>query len=92
MGGQPTSQRDYKKEYRRDHSSAKAKKDRAGRNKANRMKKPGKGKNVHHKNGNPQDNRKSNLEIRTAKNQRKEGGRKSSAGKGKKRPTYRKHK
>jgi 5-methylcytosine-specific restriction endonuclease McrA len=40
--------RDYKKEYRRDHSSTKAKKARAARNKANRKLKPGKGKEVDH--------------------------------------------
>ena len=40
--------RDYKKEYRRAHSSKKAKLARAGRNKANRKLKPGKGKEVDH--------------------------------------------
>ena len=53
--------RDYKKEYKRDHSSKSAKKDRAGRNAANAIVKPGPGKDAHHKNGNPRDNRPSNL-------------------------------
>ena len=47
--------RDYKKEYRRDHASAEAKKDRAARNKARRTLmrkgkvKKGDGREVHHK-------------------------------------------
>jgi len=41
--------RNYRKEYDRDHSSTKAKKDRAARNKANRKLKPGPGKEVDHK-------------------------------------------
>ena len=40
--------RNYKKEYARDHSSTKAKKARAARNKANRKLKPGEGKEVDH--------------------------------------------
>jgi len=47
--------RDYKKEYRRDHASATAKKNRAARNKARRTLinngrvRKGDGKEVHHK-------------------------------------------
>ena len=64
--------RNYKKEYKATHGTKKGKLDRAGRNKANRLKKPGKGKEVHHKNGNPRDNRPSNLSVRSRKANRKE--------------------
>tara|TARA_R100001530_G_scaffold100767_1_gene70064 strand:+ start:2340 stop:2651 length:312 start_codon:yes stop_codon:yes gene_type:complete len=45
---QAKTKRNYKKEYKRDHSSTKAKKARAARNKANKKLKPGKGKEVDH--------------------------------------------
>ena len=45
----PKSKRNYKKEYKRDHSSSTAKKNRAKRNAANRKLKPGPGKEVDHK-------------------------------------------
>ena len=45
----PKSKRNYKKEYKRNHASAKDKKDRAKRNAANRKLKPGPGKEVDHK-------------------------------------------
>jgi 5-methylcytosine-specific restriction endonuclease McrA len=45
----PKSKRNYKKEYKRDHSSTTAKKNRAKRNAANRKLKPGPGKEVDHK-------------------------------------------
>ena len=51
----------YDDEYVDDHSSKKAKKDRAGRNKANAMVNPGKGKDAHHIDGNPQNNAPSNV-------------------------------
>ena len=41
--------RDYKKEYKRDHSSTKDKKDRAARNKAHREEDPPAGYEVDHK-------------------------------------------
>jgi 5-methylcytosine-specific restriction endonuclease McrA len=44
----PKSKRNYKKEYKRDHSSTTAKKNRAKRNAANRKLKPGPGKEVDH--------------------------------------------
>tara|TARA_R110001583_G_scaffold83165_8_gene219890 strand:+ start:7904 stop:8143 length:240 start_codon:yes stop_codon:yes gene_type:complete len=52
--------RNYKKEYRDHQSSTKAKKDRAARNKVNRKKKCGPGKEIHHKDGNPRNSSKSN--------------------------------
>jgi 5-methylcytosine-specific restriction endonuclease McrA len=45
----PKSKRNYKKEYKRDHSSTTARKNRAKRNAANRKLKPGPGKEVDHK-------------------------------------------
>lgn len=53
--------RNYGKEYIRDHSSKKAKKDRSGRNAANALLNPPKGKDVHHRDGNPQNNDRDNL-------------------------------
>ena len=61
--------RDYRHEYDKFHSSEKSKKDRASRNKANRLAKSdgriakGDGHDVDHKNGNPRDNRKSNTRV-----------------------------
>lgn len=61
--------RDYRHEYDKFHSSEKSKKDRAARNKANRHAKrdgriaKGDGRDVDHKNGNPRDNRRSNLRV-----------------------------
>jgi hypothetical protein len=63
--------RNYKKDYEKFQSSDKAKKDRASRNKARAAAaKAGKvkkndGKDIDHKNGNPRDNRKSNLKVTT---------------------------
>ena len=62
--------RNYKKEYVRTQGTAKGKLDRAGRNKARKMLKPPKGTEVHHKNGNPRDNRRSNLIVITKKRNR----------------------
>jgi hypothetical protein len=62
--------RDYRKEYDNYHSSEKQKKNRAGRNLARRMMKKRvgiKGKDVHHKDGNPQNNSTSNLAITSIK-------------------------
>lgn len=61
--------RNYKKEYANYHSKPKQKINRAGRNKARSlvMKAGGAakvaGKDVHHRNGNPKDNRASNLAV-----------------------------
>jgi len=62
--------RNYKKEYVRTQGTAKGKLDRAGRNKARKMLNPPKGMEVHHKNGNPRDNRRSNLKVITKKRNR----------------------
>lgn len=65
--------RDYKKEYREYHSKPKQKKRRAARNaaralmiKAGRVKK-GDGKDVDHKNRNPLNNSRANLQIKSQK-------------------------
>ena len=61
--------RNYKGEYRNYHSSTEQKKRRASRNTARRRLtaagkvKKGDKKDVAHKNGNPKDNRKSNLRV-----------------------------
>jgi hypothetical protein len=61
--------RNYKKEYANYHSKPTQKVNRAGRNKARSlvMKAGGAakvaGKDVHHKNGNPRDNRVGNLAV-----------------------------
>lgn len=61
--------RDYKKEYQEYQGRPEQIKNRASRNKARRLmiKKHGKsavkGKDIDHKNGNPRDNRSSNLQI-----------------------------
>ena len=64
-----TRTRNYRKEYDDYHSKPAQKKRRASRNAANRKLKPSKGKEVHHKNGNPRDNRPKNLTVqRQSKN------------------------
>ena len=61
--------RDYKKEYREYHGKPEQKKRRAGRNAARRIMKmvgrakKGDGKDVHHKDGNPLNNKRSNLKV-----------------------------
>jgi len=63
--------RNYKKEYSNYHSKPTQKINRAGRNKARNLSlkkgtvKKGDGLDVHHRNGNPKDNRKKNLAVTT---------------------------
>lgn len=63
--------RDYKEEYRRYHSKPEQIKRRAGRNKARRkmekagLVRKGDGKDVDHKNRNPNDNSRKNLRIQS---------------------------
>jgi hypothetical protein len=73
---QDKSKRNYKKEYADYHGTADQKKDRAGRNKARKIKaasgavKKGDGKDVDHKNRNPRDNSKKNLSVTSRKKNR----------------------
>ena len=63
------SSKNYKRDYTQEakyHATDKQKKNRASRNAANRAVGQ-KGKDVNHKNGNPRDNRKSNLQVTTKK-------------------------
>ena len=68
--------RNYASEYSEYHSKPAQKKRRAGRNKARAiMVKAGKaakgdGKDVHHKNGNPKDNKRSNIAVTSRKKNR----------------------
>ena len=61
--------RDYAKEYREYHAKPGQKKNRASRNAARRSlmasgrARKGDGKDVDHRNGNPRDNRRSNLSV-----------------------------
>lgn len=61
--------RDYKAEYAKFQSSTKSKRDRASRNKVRRAAErsgrvsKGDGKDIDHRNGNPRDNRPSNLRV-----------------------------
>jgi hypothetical protein len=68
--------RNYRKEYDNYHSSDTQKKNRASRNAARRQAteagkvKKGDGKDVDHKNGNPRDNRSSNLSVKSKSSNR----------------------
>ena len=76
----PAKKRDYKKEYRDYHGKPEQRKRRSSRNKARRRLglKRGDGKEVDHKNGNANDNRRSNLRVtKNKKAHRRQGGRKS---------------
>jgi hypothetical protein len=65
----PSKNRNYRKEYDNYHSSEKQKKNRASRNKARRTVPAKKGEDVHHKDGNPRNNKRSNLKaVPKAKN------------------------
>jgi len=67
--------RNYKAEYTRDHKPKKDKKDRASRNKAHAKLNPPKGKEVHHKDGNPQNNSKGNIATVSRSYNRADGNR-----------------
>lgn len=68
--------RDYKEEYRRYQSSPEQKKRRAGRNKARRQMiregraSKGDGRDVDHRDGNPNNNSRSNLRMRSRSSNR----------------------
>ena len=68
--------RNYKKEYASYHSKSAQKKNRAGRNKARRSAlaagkvKKGNGKDVHHKDGNPRNNKNGNVKVVSRKKNR----------------------
>jgi hypothetical protein len=68
--------RNYKKEYASYHSNTDQKKNRAGRNKARRSAlaagkvKKGDGQDVHHKDGNPRNNKKGNVKVVSRKKNR----------------------
>lgn len=78
--------RDYAQEYKTSQSSTKAKKDRASRNAARRKMissgkaRKGDGKDIAHKNGNPRDNRSSNLSTQS-KSKNRSYARTKTAGK-----------
>ena len=69
--------RDYKKEYEQYHGKPEQIKRRSNRNKARRKMNAPKGKEVEHKDGNPNNNSRSNLKLVDAKFQRRQGGKKS---------------
>tara|TARA_R110002110_G_scaffold357646_1_gene567016 strand:+ start:314 stop:559 length:246 start_codon:yes stop_codon:yes gene_type:complete len=71
----PRKKRDYDKEYKRDHASAEAKKNRAKRNAAHNLLKPGPGKEVDHKKplSKGGTNGKKNLRVVSVKANRKKG-------------------
>lgn len=80
----PKRKRDYKKEYRDYHAKPEQIKRRASRNSARRkavkagIASKGDGRDVHHKNRNPMDNRRSNLSVTSRKKNR--GWRKGQKG------------
>lgn len=76
--------RNYRKEYDNYHSKPEQKKKRASRNSARRAMKDGgvsvKGKDVNHKDGNPLNNKRSNLNVKS-KTANRSFARNSKAGK-----------
>jgi len=70
------TKRNYKKEYKEYHCKKEQKKNRASRNTARRRAvaagkvKKGSCKDVHHKDGNPRNNKKSNLAVVSRKKNR----------------------
>jgi len=76
MPSSPNYKRNYKQEYANYHSKPKQKKNRAGRNLARRRAeksgqvKKGDGKDIHHRDGNPRNNKAGNTVIRNASSNR----------------------
>jgi hypothetical protein len=62
--------RNYRKEYDDFHGKKKQREERSSRNKARRKKSCPKGKEVHHKDSNPKNNKSSNLKCLTRKKNR----------------------
>lgn len=62
--------RNYKQEYTDYHGTVAQRRRRSARNKANKIMNPGPGKEVHHRNKNPLDNRRSNLVVLSKKKNR----------------------
>ena len=73
LPGHRGKNRDYKGEYERYHGKPEQIARRQSRNEAHEKKNPGKGKHVHHKNGNPLDNSDDNLEVVSAEENLKKG-------------------
>ena len=65
----------YRKEQKRDQAPPADKKDRAARNRAHAKVNPPKGREVHHKDGNPRNNSKKNLSTVSVKFNRSESNR-----------------
>ncbi len=63
--------RNYRREYDQYHGKPKQRAERSSRNKAARKKKCPKGKEVHHKDGNPKNNKSSNLKCMAKKKNRR---------------------
>ena len=76
MPSSPNYKRNYKQEYANYHSKPKQKKNRAGRNLARRRAeksgqvKKGDGKDIHHRDGTPRNNKAGNTVIRNASSNR----------------------
>lgn len=75
--------RNYKREYEQYHGKPSEIARRSSRNKARRKLKAPKGMEVEHKNGNANDNSRSNLKLVSPKFQRKQGGYKTKGNQGK---------
>ena len=70
------TKRNYKREYANYHGKPEQRKRRSNRNKARRKMNAPKGRDVHHIDGNPNNNSRKNLTLRSPTNQRREGGKK----------------
>ena len=70
MPSSPNYKRNYRQEYDRYQGKPSQKKRRAARNRANRLTGSKNGMDVHHKDGNPLNNSKKNLTLRTKRSNR----------------------